>query len=227
MKSHISFFSMATSRKTAKRQNTYRNNSAKPYLTSQKHQICRKLSTTDEIINALKATQAGKAAGPDGIFPHVLQNIGPAAARWLQAFYDDMMATANNPKIWRSANVIAIRKHGKHIDEPTGYRPISILCCCYKLLEHLLLTRLAPTFESVIPTDQAGFRKKRNTCDHVLTLTSNIESGLQKRPKTGAVLIDLNVACDTVWQAGLMMKLSNAIKWLTTIILMVTHRQNY
>ena len=173
--------------------------------------------TTDKIINALKATQAGKAAGPDGISPHVLQNIGPAAARWLQAFYDDMMATANNPKIWRSANVIAIRKHGKHIDEPTSYRPISLLCCCYKLLEHLLLTRLAPTFESVIPTDQAGFRKKRNTCDQVLTLTSNIESGFQKRPKTGAVLIDLSVACDTVWQAGLMMKLSNAIKWRTTI----------
>ena len=77
--------------------------------------------TTDEIINALKATKAGKAAGPDGIFPDMLKDIGPAAVRWLQAFYDDVMTTAKIPKIWRSANVIAIRKPGKPIDEPTSY----------------------------------------------------------------------------------------------------------
>ena len=74
--------------------------------------------TTDEIINALKATKAGKAAGPEGIFPDMLKNIGPAAVRWLQAFYDDVMTTAKIQKIWRSANVIAIRKPGRPIDEP-------------------------------------------------------------------------------------------------------------
>ena len=83
--------------------------------------------TTDEIINALKATKAGKAAGPDGIFPDMLKNIGPAAIRWLQAFYDDVVTTAKIPKIWRSANVIAIRKPGKPLDDPTSYRLISLL----------------------------------------------------------------------------------------------------
>ena len=83
--------------------------------------------TTDEIINALKATKAGKAAGPDGIFPDMLKNIGPAAIRWLQAFYDDVVKTAKIPKIWRSANVIAIRKPGKPLDDATSYRPISLL----------------------------------------------------------------------------------------------------
>ncbi len=54
--------------------------------------------TTDEIINALKATKAGKAAVRDGIFPDMSKNIGPAAIRWLQAFYDDVVTTANIPK---------------------------------------------------------------------------------------------------------------------------------
>ena len=121
--------------------------------------------TTDEIINALKATKAGKVAGPYGIFPDMLKNIGPAAVRWLQAFYDDVMTTAKIKKIRRSAHLIAIRKPGKPIDESTSYRPISLLCCCYKLLERLLLTRLAPIFESVKQPEQAGFRKKGNTCD--------------------------------------------------------------
>ena len=71
--------------------------------------------TTDEIINALNATNAGKVAGPYGIFPDMLKNIGPAAVRWLQAFYDDVMTTANITKIRRSAHLIAIRKPGKPI----------------------------------------------------------------------------------------------------------------
>ena len=241
--------------------------------------------TTYEIINALEATMEGKAAEPDGIFPDMLKNIGPAAIRWLQAFYDDVVTTANIPKIWRSANVIAIRKPGKPLDDSTSYRPISLLCCCYKLLgcqddatsyrpisllcccytllgcqddstsyrpisllcccykllddstsyrpisllcccykllERLLLTRLATIFESVIPPEQAGLRKKRNTCDQVLALTSYIESGFQKKLKTGAVMIDLSAAYDTVWQAGLMMKLSKAIKCRTTIRLIAS-----
>ena len=118
--------------------------------------------------------------------------------------------------------MIAIRKPGKPLDNPTSYRPISLLCCCYNLLERLLLTRLAPIFESVIPPEQAGFRKKRNTCDQVLALTSYIESEFQKKLKTGAVLIDLSAAYDTVWQAGLMMKVSNVIKCRTTIRLIAS-----
>ena len=118
----------------------------------------------------------GKAAGPDGIFPHMLKNIGPAAIRWLQAFHDDVVTTAKIPKILRSANVIAIQKPGKPLDDPTSYRPISLLCCCYELLERLLLTRLAPIFKSVIPPEQAGFRKKRNTCDQLLALSLHLTS---------------------------------------------------
>ena len=101
--------------------------------------------------------------------------------------------------------MIAIRKPGKPNDEPTSYRPISLLCSCYKLLERLLLTRLAPIVESVIPQEQTVFRKKRNTCDQVIALTSYIESGFQKKLKTGAVLIGMSAAYHTVWQAGLMM----------------------
>ena len=178
---------------------------------------------TDEIVNALKATKTGTAAGSDWILPDMLKNIGPAAVRWLHAVYDDVLTTAKIPKIWRSANVIAIGKPGKPIDEPTSYRPISQQCCCYKLIERLLLTRLAPIFESVIPPEQAGFRKKRSTCDQVLALTSYIESVFQNKLKTGAVLIDLSAAHDTVWQARLTMKLSKAIKCRPTIRLIASH----
>ena len=86
----------------------------------------------------------------------------------------------------------------KPVDIPTGYRPISLLWCCYKLMGRLLLKRLGPMFESIIPPEETGFWKKRNTCDQVFALTSYIESGFQKKLKTGAVFIDLSAAYDTV-----------------------------
>ena len=110
-------------KKERRQANTYRNNSATHCLTAQKRQICSKLSPPMKIINALKATKVGKAAGQDGIFPDMLKKIGPAAVRWLQAFYDYVMTTANIPQIWRSANVLAILEPGKPIDGPTSYRP--------------------------------------------------------------------------------------------------------
>ena len=111
--------------------------------------------------------------------------------------------------------MIAIGKPGKPLDDPTSYRSISLLCGCYKLLERVLVTRLAPIFESVIPPEQTGSRKKRNTCDQLLALTSYIESGFQKNLKTGA-------AYDTVGQAVLKLKLSKAIECLTTIKLIAS-----
>jgi hypothetical protein len=45
----------------------------------------------------------------------------------------------------------------------------------------------------------------------VLALTSYIESGFQKRLKTGVVFVDLTTAYDTVWKDGLIHKLYNVI----------------
>ena len=152
----------------------------------------------------------------------MLKNIGPAAVRWLQAFYDDVVTTATIPKNMDIIICDSDPETWKPLDDPTIYRPISLLCWYYKLMEREILTGLAPIFESVIPPEQAGFRNKRNTCEQVLALISYIESWFQNKLHTGAVLIDLNATYDIVWQAGLKRKLSKAIKCRTTIRLIAS-----
>ena len=92
----------------------------------------------------------------------------------------------------------------------------------YKLLERLLLTRLSPIFESVIPPEQAGFRKNA-------TRRSSSRTNILHRVRVSKEAQDRSCAdrperCiyDTVWQAGLMMKLSKAIKCRTTIRLIAS-----
>jgi len=54
-------------------------------------------------------------------------------------------------------------------------------------------------------------RPGRSTCEQVLALSTFIENGFQQNLKTGAVFMDLTAAYDTVWQAGLLVKLVRSL----------------
>ena len=173
--------------------------------------------STKEMEDAISNIQNGKAAGVDGIFPDMITHLGPKATKWLADAMTNIIDTATYPHHWRKAKVIAILKPGKPADDPASYRPISLLCCLYKLLERITLTRLTPFLDPLISNEQAGFRQKRSTAEQVIALTSYIEAGYENRLKTGAVLIDLSAAYDTVWTGGLMFKLAKAIPCKKTL----------
>ncbi|GFR73083.1 RNA-directed DNA polymerase from mobile element jockey-like [Elysia marginata] len=115
------------------------------------------------------------------------------------------------PQIWKHARVVTILKPGKPVNEASSYRPISLLRCLYKLLKRIIFTRITPYVEPNIPVQQAGFRPQRGTTEQVLAFPPHIEACFENRLKTGAVLIDLYVAFDTVWTRGLMLKLAKLI----------------
>jgi len=94
---------------------------------------------------------------------------------------------------------------------PKSYRPISLLCDPFKILERVILSRITPYVEKCLPDFQAGFRAGRSTIDQVLQLCSIIEDGFQLKQKTAVALVDLTAAYDTVWHQGLRLKLLRAI----------------
>ena len=87
--------------------------------------------------------------------------------------------------------------------DPKSYRPISLLCVPYKILERLIYARVEPLIDPLLPKEQAGFRRGKSTVDQVVLLTQNIEDSFEAKKKTGAVFIDLTAAYDTVWHHGL------------------------
>ncbi|UYV74730.1 hypothetical protein LAZ67_12000730 [Cordylochernes scorpioides] len=108
-------------------------------------------------------------------------------------------------------SIIERARGGKTSDDPNNYRPISLLCIPYKILERIILNRISPIIEEYLPIEQAGFRPGRNCAEQTLALTTTIEDGFQKKLKTGAVFVDLTAAYDTVWREGLLYKLSKII----------------
>ena len=163
--------------------------------------------TTEEMAEALKRMKAGKAPGPDKIHPEFLLHIGEEANSWLCNFMSCCMERCKIPKIWRRATVIALPKPNKPRDDPKSYRPISLLCIPFKLLERLIHGRINPIIDPQLPHEQAGFRQGRSTADQVTLLTQDIEDCFEAMEKAGAVLVDLTAAYDTVWHRGLTLKL--------------------
>ena len=175
----------------------------------------------------MESIKLGTAAGYDCIFPEFLKFLGPRARGWLCAFLGRVVSEKSVPKVWRQAKVVAPLKPGKDPKAVASYRPISLLSVPMKLLERLLLLRISPVLESVLSPDQAGFRKKRSTCDQVLAITTFIENGFQRGLKTGAIFLDLTAAYDTVWHTGLLVKLSRVLpRWFVeTVELLISNRR--
>jgi len=83
------------------------------------------------------------------------------------------------------------------LGDPKSYRPISLLCVPFKILERLIYARVDPITDPLLPREQAGFRHGRSTVDQVTLLTQDIEDSFSAKKKAGAVFVDLTAAYDT------------------------------
>ena len=149
----------------------------------------------------------GKAQETDFIYSELIVHVGAALKSWLRDFLPSCLRRLKIPKIWRRALVIAIPKPMKPMEDPKIYRPISLLCVSYKILEKLIYARIEPLIDPLFPEEQAGFRREMSTVDQVVLLTQNIKDSFEAKKKTSIVFVDLTAAYDTVWHHGLICKL--------------------
>ena len=126
---------------------------------------------------------------------------------WLRLFLSDCLTTCTIPAVWKTAKVVATLKPNKEESDPKSYRPISLLCLTYKLMERIVLTRINPIVEQHLPPEQAGFREGKSTTDQVTRLVNDIEESFERKEKFGLLLRDLLAAYNTIWHKGLLYKL--------------------
>ena len=126
---------------------------------------------------------------------------------WLRDFLSSCLRRLKISKIWRRALVVAISKLMKPVGDPKSYRPISLLCVPYKILERLIYAGVEPLIDPVLPKEQAGFRRGKSIVNQVVLLTQNVKDSFEAKKKAGAIFINLTAAYDTVWHRGLTCKL--------------------
>ena len=109
------------------------------------------------------------------------------------------------------ANAIVVLKSGSDPSSTKGYRPISLLPCILKPLEHIVTTRLTFHLEShnLISSAQFGFCKTHSTKEALWNFVFVANVALQSRKRTVIFSLDLQSAYDRVWHTGLIWKLAS------------------
>ena len=145
--------------------------------------------------------KAGKAAGPDGLKPLLLREVGEEIVPILKIIYERSIQTGKLPADWTKANVMLEFKKGDK-SLASNYRPI-ILC---KVLEHILASNIVKHLdEQGLMYDLLhGFRERRSCETQLIMLIEDLAS---KGRQTDIILLDLSKAFDKVSQRKLIWKL--------------------
>ena len=155
--------------------------------------------------------RSSKAPERDNIHPEFVIHQSAKTNAWLCSFLTSCFRRSKLPKTWRRATVVAFPKPNKPAHDSKSYKPISLLCVPFKILERLIHSRINPVVDPQLPREQVGFRRGRSTVDQVTLLTHYIEDSFQHNENAGVVFLDLTAAYDTMWHRGFHLNLLRII----------------
>lgn len=101
---------------------------------------------------------------------------------------------------WKIGLIIPILKPGKKSNEPSSYRPISILSTLSKLTEKIILKRLNDyeNKHNIMVDEKFGFRQKHHTVQQVTRIVNDISINFNYSKTTVMTLLDIEKAFDKV-----------------------------
>ena len=155
------------------------------------------------VMTELRKLKTNKAIGLDKISAKLLKDASEVIAPIIQKLINMSITQCCFPNLWKSAKVTALFKSGDATN-CDNYRPISILPTVSKILERTVKSQLYSYLEenSLLYTQQSGFRSKTSTSTVFLQLTDTLLHNMDKRQVTGVVYLDLKKAFDTVNQSS-------------------------
>ena len=163
-----------------------------------------------------------KAAGSDKLKPIILQTLHEELSPIRQLIFQKSLDNGKLPDVWKEANVSPIFKNGDKAD-PSNYRPISLTCVLYKVLEHIVASSLSKHFTelNILYELQHGFRERRS-CETqlIMMLLDELSKTMQMGKQTDLILLDFSIAFDKVAHEKLIQKLhhygirGDTLKWI-------------
>ena len=165
--------------------------------------------TIQEIKAAIKSYQSsGKSSDKENFNPEMFKHLPPHAIKSICKLAN--LSLKEGKWIWDKAEVIFLKKSGKDTyAKPGSYRPISISSYIGKLIEKILTSRIYKFLNICMLHDpnQEGFMPSRNTIRYLNRLINGIKCDIQKKLTTICLFIDFEKAFDSIWKAGLIVKL--------------------
>ena len=116
------------------------------------------------------------------------------------------------PEEWSLGKIIPIYKQKGETNDPSNYRPITLLSCMGKLFTAVInRLQVYPGDHIKINERQAGFRKKFSTTDHIFALNTLVNILQSGKRKLFCGFVDLKGAFDSVCRDDLLYKVHSLI----------------
>lgn len=153
--------------------------------------------TITEIVMAIKRMKNGKSPGRDEVRPEMLKAAPQQVANMLQPIYNQIWRSEEIPAAWNTSVLLPFHKKGGR-RECKNYRGISLLSLASKVLESIILNRVAPFKDTQFRENQAGFRAGRGCVDQIFSLRQILQLQHEYRKPAVVCFIDFKAAFNSV-----------------------------
>lgn len=162
------------------------------------------------ILKSFKSLVIKKTADLDGLSVKTISSIVDHIAPHLACIFNKCVDEGLFPDLMKQSKVIPLFKSGS-TDNPSNFRPISILPTLSKIFEKVMLNQLLAHFNinNLMHCKQFGFTRGRSTTEASVELIKYIYSAWEDSHDAIGVFCDLSKAFDCVCHKTLVRKLSH------------------
>lgn len=149
-----------------------------------------------EILSAIKDFPKKKAPGMDGYPIEFYTTFWAKIDLLFTEVVNSLQKSNSLPETMYQASISVIPKPGKICEEPSHYRPISLLNCDKKIITKILNNRLLGNLPSLIHYDQAGFIQHGDLRTNTRTCFSLIQYAKKHKIDLTLLAVDAEKAFD-------------------------------
>lgn len=190
-------------------------------------QVCKYFTYVDfspEVVYAkLEALPNKLSSGPDTIPYILLKNLSVSLALPLSIIFTYSFTYSCLPSDWLLALVTALFKKGSP-SQCENYRPISLTCCCCRIMESIFVDNLMKHVTPYIFSGQHGFIKGKSTTTQLLECLNDWTELLDTGCFVDILYIDIAKAFDSVSHVKLLSKIrkygiaGSAYEWIKAFL---------
>ena len=173
----------------------------------------------------IRDLKPSSSSGIDGLSARIIKEAGPSIVPVLKHIFNLSIAKSIFPDDWKVGCVTPLFKEGNP-DDPSNYRPISLLPSLGKIMERVVHTQLYAyiTSHHILSSSQSGFRRGHSMQTCLIDFLDNIYQKVDEGGVCGVLFLDLRKAFDTVDHTILLQKLrimgvkNKAVRWVESYL---------
>ena len=170
-----------------------------------RYQACGLSFSVADVSKTFKRVNPCKAAGPDGIYSHILRACADLLAGVFTDIFNQSISQSGVPTCFKLATIVPVPKKAK-VTQLNYYRPVALTSVILKCFERLVKDHITSTLPDTLDPLQFAYRPNRST-DDAITLHTALTHLDKRNTYVRMLFIDYSSAFNYIVPSKLIIKL--------------------